>query len=793
VNLCEQLEFLDPKRRTHMPGWWIHTAVARKAITELVNNTALFPAGTGPDAQAIYDIANNHPAYAAVGAIGPDLFFLLPDFAPSGISIFGNDASSLLFGAAHAIITAYDLIDPVVANYADQIAPIEQNAADILNAATGGLAQSISQAASLAASVIIDQIEMIAASQYDIWGILGSGVPRGYDEQVFYWSDILHYRKTYEYARRLWTKADQLNNDRFKAYAIGWMTHCAADVTGHALVNEKCGGPYRLHWQRHHCCENHFDGKVYEAQYGAGIRYQDVARSAMHLWLAFNPSRANGSAKNFLDANDDRPHYQLGDDAAAYVDRRTLWDVDSDMPDDLAQFIVDALVDVYSSTDPNFGQWANHPTILNALNVGNSTGFPVKDDVKACYWWLYKYVKITTTDYYRFQPPEPPTVFSFAPWPSQPNPPASLSPAGGPLNTLQDLLDLFFQIHLWLTFCEQVIEWFFANQLNLFTGPATYYLREAIYEFVQIPLYNLEMSFHYYLSLIGFVHPFNQEIAPALTTLGVGFTDAWNEVEAALASLTGGLGAPPTGTELSGSDRSNPPVDAVTDPASAVSLSLQILDILLGPPCHESDRVSETPSEFTRPYLYPERDQQQDLIGRETPLVVASPYVAGQDANVLMGNTPGDPAVRSALESATSEAATQSIVAANMGPNLSFANKQHLGDPAEYSAYVISQLTRDNPGPIANFNLDADRGYGYLCWDWVRSHYYNAHPKHNDGTAVFTGTDQRTYMAPLVAGFGWCAEDLEAVSVPQPPVPHMHYPQSTNPPVKIRYIDKEQK
>jgi hypothetical protein len=772
-----------------MPGWWIHTAVARKAINELVNNPGLFPAGTGPGAKEIYNIANNNPAYAAVGAIGPDLFFLLPDFAPSGVSVFGQDVSSLLFGAAHAIKTAYDQIDPVVANYADQIAPIEQNAAAILNAATGGLADSISQAASLASSVIIDQMKMIAASQYDIWGILGSGVPRGYDEQVFYWSDILHYRKTYEYARRLWTKAVALNDDRFKAYAIGWMTHCAADVTGHALVNEKCGGPYRLHWQRHHCCENHFDGNVYETQYGAGAYYQDVARSAMHLWLAFDPSKANGSAFNFL-APDDRPQYALGDAAADYVDRRKKWDVDSDMPDDLAQFIVDALVDVYSSTDPNLGQWANHPTILNALNIGNATGFPVKDDVKVSYWWLYKYVKITTTDYYRFQPPDPPTVFSFAPFPSPPNPPASPSPAGGPSNTLPHWPDLAFHILEWLTYCAQVIEWFIANLLNLFTGPATYFLREAIYEFVQIPLYNLEMSFHYYLSLIGFVHPLNQEIAPALTTLGIGFTDVWNEVEAALASVTGGLGAPPTGVESSGSDRSTPPVDAVTDPLAVVSPLAQSLGLVFPPRCGES----ETPSEFTRPYLYPEHDQQQDPIGAETLLVVASPYVAGQDANALMGNTVGSALVRSALESATSEAATQSIVAANMGPSLSPANKQHLGDPAEYSAYVISQLTRTSVGAIANFNLDADRGYGYLCWDWVRSHFYEAFPKHSDGTAVFTGADQRIYMAPLLPGYGWCAEDLRPVDVQPPPVPHMHFPQSSsNPPVQIRYIDKEQK
>lgn len=772
-----------------MPGWWIHTAVARKAIRELVNHPSLFPSGTGPSAQTLYNIAADHPAFASVGAIGPDLFFLLPDFAPSGSSVAGRDFSTLLFGAAHAVKSAYDAIDPLIANYADQIAPIQQNGAALLNAATGGLALSIAQTAQLASSVIRDQFLMIVASQYDVWGILGSGVPKGYDEKVFYWSDILHYRKTYEFARGMWQRAVQLGDDRFKAYAIGWMTHLAADVTGHAMVNEKCGGPYRLHWQRHHCCENHFDGDVYQAEYASHVYYQDIARSAMHLWLAFDPAKTNGSAFNFLATADDRPAYALGDDAAAFVDRREKWDVDSDMPPDLAQFIHDSLVDVYSTTNPTTGQWANHPTILNALNVGNTNGFPSKDDIIVTYWWLYKYVKITTTDYYRFRPPEPPTVFSFAPFPSPPNPPATpVAGGGGPSNTLPHWLDLSFHIFEWMMYCAQVIEWFVANLLNLFTGPATWLLREAVYEFVQIPLYNLEMSFHYYLSLIGYVHPLNQEIAPPLTTLGVGFTDMWHELEAALASVTGGLGAPPSGMEASGCDHSQPPVDVVTDPPAVVSVTLAIVSVVSGMPCGEQ----EAPSEFTRPYLFPEKDLQQHAVGKETPLTVASPYVAGQDANALMGNTPCNASVRQALESAPNESATMAIVNAAMGP--SAINKSHLGDPAEYSATVISALTRTNVSAISNFNLDADRGYGYLCWDWVRAADRPAIPKHRDKTPVFPAADRRPYRAPLDPGFGWCANDLEPPGTPSSPAPQMHFPQSnSNPPVKIRYIDREPK
>jgi hypothetical protein len=42
-----------------------------------------------------------------------------------------------------------------------------------------------------------------------------------------------------------------------------------------------------------------------------------------------------------------------------------------------------------------------------------------------------------------------------------------------------------------------------------------------------------------------------------------------------------------------------------------------------------------------------------------------------------------------------------------------------LGDPIVFSAYLVGQIA-GNPMFLSNFNLDADRGFGYLCWDWIR-------------------------------------------------------------------------
>ena len=42
-----------------------------------------------------------------------------------------------------------------------------------------------------------------------------------------------------------------------------------------------------------------------------------------------------------------------------------------------------------------------------------------------------------------------------------------------------------------------------------------------------------------------------------------------------------------------------------------------------------------------------------------------------------------------------------------------------LGDPIPLSIYLIARLANDT-GYHTQFNLDSDRAYGYLTWDWIR-------------------------------------------------------------------------
>jgi hypothetical protein len=63
-----------------------------------------------------------------------------------------------------------------------------------------------------------------------------------------------------------------------------------------------------------------------------------------------------------------------------------------------------------------------------------------------------------------------------------------------------------------------------------------------------------------------------------------------------------------------------------------------------------------------------------------------------------------------------------------------------LGDPIPFSAHLIGQLA-NNTGFSTQFNLDSDRAFAYLTWDWVRND-----PNTQGGTA--TGILGLTFTTP---------------------------------------------
>lgn len=773
-----------------MPGWYIHMDAARNAIWSLNSNSnaaSIFSSDSGPSATQLQLIAQGNPAYFALGAIGPDIFFLLPDFKPP--------AGTGLWGAANMMRILFTWWDEhFLGPYEDLLGPIAANTTDELGALTGGLSEQLSTIFSQASSFLVDFTILLISEQTDIFSLLSSGVPQGFDEQTFFWSDMLHYRKTYEFAHALWTSA---TTDQQRAFALGWMTHLGTDVAGHCFVNEKCGGPYRLHWQRHHVVENHMDANVYDSERGSQPIYNMMSNSALHLWIAFNP---DGSS--YLDCfsfPQQEQVYDPGDTTPEQMQRKSKWDIDSSMPSDLADYLAAALKAVYNdaTTVSSKGASAAAPQIIEAIAIDRVDGYATGDDIVNTYWWLYKYVKWTTTDYYKIRRPDPPAHVIVMPFPS---PPGSSS-GGGPNPTW----DNFWQdVHhhpvcallAWLGYVAQVLAYEPLVLAGELTSSVTYGLRDWLYEHLELPLYNGWLALHWFLSMTGYVLPMRNEVNSGLTTLGVSVLDTWPGIAGSLNDFSGGLGGVTTpSTEPSGHDavpHRKYPTDVVRDSNNWLAALANYLPLK---PCGGQ---SMSPSEFTRPWRYPVTNNAETAVPIEPPMSIASPYVAGQDATVLMGGSPGDNAARAAFEGSQSEAQTIQLANANISANTT------LGDPVDYSAYVIALLTRDHAGdpahPIANFNLDSDRGYAYKCWDWVRSTGVMGVPNPAFRSILYDVDPHghRAYHAPIAPGSGWCADDLTggapAGGSPSSPVnaPTMQ-DENNEHPVRIRYIDIEDK
>lgn len=97
------------------------------------------------------------------------------------------------------------------------------------------------------------------------------------DHNSWWWFDILHVRRTGDFITELLDIAhgvkpghDGQAKDRplLKSYAIGYLSHFAADVVGHSYVNTITGGPYRLNQsQRHTTQEKIMDVWAYNRYY----------------------------------------------------------------------------------------------------------------------------------------------------------------------------------------------------------------------------------------------------------------------------------------------------------------------------------------------------------------------------------------------------------------------------------------------------------------------------------------------------------------------------------------------
>jgi hypothetical protein len=181
---------------------------------------------------------------------------------------------------------------------------------------------------------------------------------------------------------------------------------------------------------------------------------------------------------------------------------------------------------------------------------------------------------------------------------------------------------------------------------------------------------------------------------------------------------------------------------------------------------HESDasggwRAVGDPQEFRRPWAYPDRDNSLHPNGVEGPPTIPGPYPVGARPDVLFRTTGrADNGQRFRYEQAGSPAVTDRLNSSYLGHD-PVGDNTPLGDPVMFSTYLIGQLL-GNPSFGADFNLDADRGHGYLCWDWDRGDDTVTGPRGK----TFRACDEWPEGADWPDGQRWAGEQAQM---------HLHY------------------
>lgn len=257
-----------------MPKYAVHHIVLDDAIGRLLASPS------APARRAGEDLALNPPA-ANLGAIGPDLLFWAPDYEIV-------DRLWTLYKNYKELKDLYDeLVQPIRDIRDAVVEPIEEAVETLAPSTVALIRQLIEEMretselfkstvqTGLFSGVITgaDLISDAAGFPTLAASLFNEFVPpvqNGDRENCWYWFDMLHYRRTGEFGRRL-VENSRGGSASTRAYAYGYLSHIATDLVGHAYVNQVVGGPFRLQVQRHVTAENWMDTWKFQEHYGENI------------------------------------------------------------------------------------------------------------------------------------------------------------------------------------------------------------------------------------------------------------------------------------------------------------------------------------------------------------------------------------------------------------------------------------------------------------------------------------------------------------------------------------------
>lgn len=467
-----------------MPKYGIHYIVLDEMSKKLA-------ASSSNSEKAIANCINNNRAAANLGAIGPDLLFWAPDYdfvqglrnfvipfknLQNTIDSIEDIVEAISEGFENVINMPKDFVlnqlknsqIPFISTTAKAVTDLDEFmeiAKDNLENNFDAIKSELLPAIFLKGLGMDAGIETFTLARSVFQGQFGSGNQIGKEEQDWYWFDMLHYRKTGDFAKKLIENAEASNNDELKAYAYAYTTHYITDTVGHPFVNTISGSPFRIAAQRHAVIENYMD------QYEWNSRFDNNIRNEMYSSFEFD-------------------NYTISDE--------------------LAELISNTLRDTYGA-----------PNSARPLRYKNNDGFLSKDDIKIAFELQKIALEFLGGSDAVHKPVEPKpgfdeilsTFFDDIDFPSPP----SIQTDSDSNNTLEELSN---QIEEWFQAIENWAKWALdvAKELadtivdaivaaaDIIVEAVTFTIELLTYA-IQNLMYNIYRAIHQILVLSGVAYP----------------------------------------------------------------------------------------------------------------------------------------------------------------------------------------------------------------------------------------------------------------------------------------------
>jgi hypothetical protein len=619
--------------------------------------------------------------------------------------------------------------------------------------------------------------------------------------------------------------------EQFQAFVLGWICHVGTDTIAHSFVNEQAGGPFRTHWQRHHLVENHIDawnyrqagagGSLIQDDLAATATYPDLSRSAFVYAVALDEDHPNGwtrpdplpddsaAANEAVDQDGFMPDWLANGIVKALI--ATYHGKDEREPSNLGggafqtgtSFVRTRLEQMLDAAGISLDRPIDDviAAVAPTPDFPVPRGYPMPWEVQTSYRFMISYYRLAFWGGLDLDKPLEPDLIIWPPV-SDLTDLASVPDFSGvdSSDPIEDVCAILLALIEWIFHEAEAIAKLVGDIVKAILSPGTYPLRWALYQLAMLG-WDMVSNAHEILAHTGFVLPHGEllyasgelrqpnEIDHALIQLGNTVDNAFLQALSDANDPFGNLDRDPSLIVEPTNPRNDRYPLLPVRPRQLQDDDKSVLD-----PNHRA------PSEFRRPWAYPVISRRTDgstyatptelsnvnaeldfvdapqhlraeiaeALGRHVGTTISGPYPQGAtpDQVLFRTNRPIQPGQRARYEQAITPAMTDAINEGTIGRD-PHTDHSPLGDPIPFSAYLMGRiLDRDTPYSV-DFNLDADRGYGYRCWDWIR------------GDA--TGKNQRgqTFFQPVAQPEG---------SPTWPGAP----PDATQDPIELHYLASQE-